>query len=297
MESSGPARSGPTRCRTTHAPLIGSKCSAPGRTMRPETRCGTCGRAACMSSRTASLHIELPKIFGTQVLEVFLQLVGRHLVRWLGQRFRGSLPFLEQKRGEEIFLGKDRRFESERDRDAVRRTRVYMHRAGVAGNVKLRVKSAVLDFGNVDTAQCAAHADDEILAEVVRERPLALELVHLDHDRFRLRLPDPYRKQPGSALLLKYHNVGVGGAVETKAHHFDFDELHQMKLTLWPESGKAGHQGRPAFLTPFAAERCYRPSTAFRSSDTRSRRSHVKSMPFPFFFGVRPKCPYDDVGL
>ena len=172
-----------------------------------------------------------------------------------------------------------------------------MHGAGFARDVKLRVESAVLDLRNVDAAQSATHADDEILAEVVGERALALELVHLDHDGFRLRLSDPDRKQPGTALLLKDHNVGVGGAVETKAHHFDFDELHEMKLTLWPESGKAGHQGRPAFLTPFAAERCYRPSTAFRSSDTRSRRSHVKSVPFPFFFGVRPKCPYDDVGL
>ena len=35
-------------------------------------------------------------------------------LRRLGQGFRKGLPFLEQKRGEETFLGEDRRFESER---------------------------------------------------------------------------------------------------------------------------------------------------------------------------------------
>ena len=79
--------------------------------MRPDTCWGSDGRAACNRSRTASLHIELPKIFGTQVLEVFLQLLGRHLVRGFGQSFRRSLPFLEQKGGEKTLLGKDRRLE------------------------------------------------------------------------------------------------------------------------------------------------------------------------------------------
>src|ERR1700720_4731914 len=191
MESSGPALSGPTRCRTTHAPLTGSMRWPPGRTIRPDTCCGTDGSAACRTSRTASLHIELPKIFGSQVLEVLLQLISRHLVRRLGQRFRRGLPFLEQKRGEETLLREDRRFESERDRDAVGGTRVDVHRAGVSRDVKLRVKSTVLDLGNVDAPESATHADDQILAEVMGERPLALELVHLDHDRFRFRLSDP----------------------------------------------------------------------------------------------------------
>ena len=35
----------------------------------------------------------------------------------------------------------------------------------------------------------------------------------------------------------------------------------------------------------------YRASTAFLRSATRSRRSQVKSVPFPFFLGERPKCP------
>ncbi len=73
----------------------------------------------------------------------------------------------------------------------------------------------------------AAHADDKILAEVVGERALALELVHLDHDRFSFGLSDPDWQKPGSALLLQDHDVGVRGPVETKAHHFDFDELHK----------------------------------------------------------------------
>src|SRR5688500_6863565 len=134
--------------------------------------------------------------------------------------------------------------------------------------MQLREKSAVLDLRDVDPAKGTTHPDYEILAEVVSERALALELVHLDHDRFGLGLADPDWEQPRPTLLLKDHHVGVGGAVETEPHHFDFDELHEIKLTT-----RTGQ----------------RPSTAFRSSATRSSRSHVKSVPFPFFFGARPK--------
>ncbi len=65
-----------------------------------------------MKSRAASLHIELPKIFGPQILEVLLQLLGGHLLRRFGQGFRRGLAFLEQERREEILLSVDRRFES-----------------------------------------------------------------------------------------------------------------------------------------------------------------------------------------
>jgi len=77
----------------------------------------------------------------------------------------------------------------------------------------------------------AAQPDDEILAQIVSKRTLALELVHLDHDRLRLGLSDPDRQQARSALLLKYHHIGVGRPVETEAHDFDFYELHKIKLT------------------------------------------------------------------
>src|SRR3954463_10198913 len=99
VESSGPARSGPTRCRTTHALGTGSILRTPGRTMRPDT-CwgmdGADGRAACISSRTARLHVELPKIFRAQVLQVFLQLLGRHLLRGLRDGFRSILALREE---------------------------------------------------------------------------------------------------------------------------------------------------------------------------------------------------------
>ncbi len=92
--------------------------------------------------------------------------------------------------------------------------------------MQLSVEGAVLNLGDVDAAQRAAHADDEILAKVVGERPLALELVHLDHDRLGFGLPDPDREQSRPSLLLENHHVGVGGPVETQPHHFDFDKLH-----------------------------------------------------------------------
>src|SRR6185503_4237219 len=132
--------------------------------MRPETCCGSEGRAACSSSRTASLHIELPKVFWPQVLEVFLQLLRGHLLGWLRERFRRRLAFLEQKRREQTLLSEDGRLESQRDGDAVGRPYIAVDRFGVARDVQLRVKRAVLHFGDVDPAQRAAHADDEILA-------------------------------------------------------------------------------------------------------------------------------------
>src|SRR6185437_3595861 len=104
----GPARSGPTRCNTTQAPAIGSISLAPGRTIRPDTCCGSEGMAACNISRTAKLHVELPKVFRPQVLEVLLQLLGRHLFGRLGKGLRWRLPFFQQQGSEEALLGEDR---------------------------------------------------------------------------------------------------------------------------------------------------------------------------------------------
>src|SRR4051812_27660072 len=160
--------------------------------MRPETLCGDEGSAACSSSRAASLHIELPKVFGAHVLEVFFQLLRRHLVAGrFGERLRRGLAFLEKERGEQGFLREDRSFEAQRDRDAVGRPSVDMHGARTARDVQLRVKSAVLHLRDVYAAKSSTQADDEVLTEIVGERPLALELVHLDHDRLCLWLPDP----------------------------------------------------------------------------------------------------------
>src|SRR2546423_5363546 len=90
---------------------------------------------------------------------------------------------------------------------------------------------AFSSFGIVAPPQSSTHPDYEILAEVVGEGSLALELVHVDHDRLGFGLSDPDREKPSAALLLKNHDVGVGGAIEPEAHHFDFDELHENKLT------------------------------------------------------------------
>src|ERR1700738_4375394 len=212
-------------------PLTGFMLCVPGRTMRPETCCCVAGRAACKKSRTANLHIELPKVFGAHVLEVLFQLLRGHFVRWLGERLRGSLALLQEERGEQTFLGEDRRLESERDRDAVRGTGVDVHGARAARDVQLRVEGPILDLRDVHTSQCASHSDDEILAEIVGKWPLWLELVHLDYDRLRLGLPDPDRQQARSALLLQYHHIGVGGSVQTQSHDFDLYELHEFKVT------------------------------------------------------------------
>src|SRR5689334_18763458 len=97
-------------------------CFEPGRTIRPETCWGAEESATCNSSRPARLHIELPKVFGTQVLEVFLQLLGGHFVRRLGQSFGRGLAVFEEERSQKTFLRVDRRLEPQRNRDAVRRT-------------------------------------------------------------------------------------------------------------------------------------------------------------------------------
>src|SRR3954469_6777000 len=114
---------------------------------------GADGSAACSSSRAARLHIELPKIFRPQVLQIFLELVGRHLLRRLRDRLRRGLAFLKEQRGQQALLRVDRRLEAERDGDTVRRTGVDVHSARGPGDVKLRVERAVLHLGYVDASK------------------------------------------------------------------------------------------------------------------------------------------------
>jgi len=61
--------------------------------------------------------------------------------------------------------------------------------------------------GDLHALQRSSHTDDEALAEVVGERTHALDVVHLHHDGFRLRLTDPDGQQPLAVALLEDHDV------------------------------------------------------------------------------------------
>jgi len=141
------------------------------------------------------------------------------------------LRFLEEQSREQSVLRENRGLEAERDGNAVGGPRIDAHRAGGPCDMELRVEGLVLHLGDVNPPEGAAQTQNETLAEVVGERPLALQLVHLDDDGLRLGLADPDRQQPGAALLLKNYHIRVGRPVEAEAHYFDFHQLHEIKLT------------------------------------------------------------------
>src|SRR5262245_8732696 len=93
-ESSGPARSGPTRCTTTHCPATGTGPWRVPRTTVPSSRFGEplgpplCGRGSPgLPPFTKRSQIELAEVLGAQILEILLELLGAQLRR-IGGRGR-----------------------------------------------------------------------------------------------------------------------------------------------------------------------------------------------------------------
>jgi hypothetical protein len=282
--------------------------------------------------------LNFPKSSGTQVLQVRLELLRVERLR-LGALARGGrrrrgrrgveLPrlhvllglvvVLARRQREQRLLREDRRLEAERDGDRVRRTRVDLDHALRPADVQLGVVRPLLDLGDLHAAQRTAEAKDERLAEVVRERALALDVVHLHDDGLRLGLPDPDREHAGAALLLQDDHVRVRGAVEAESlnDHFDHrdgsgevrgegaaggDASGKAPRDASPHNVPAGTAGVPADRARGAVRR--RSAHAARSASAMSVRSQVKrvascvpGVPPSLRWklnasGVRPKCPY-----
>src|SRR5690349_151899 len=192
-ESSGPARSEPTRWSTTRTPAIGrgplaSPCITTPSTRRvsaPLAVAGGCARAATATStaqrpangrrrRRRALRgmvrrnseVELPEIFGPQILEILFQLIGTELTRircscW---RARFVALILDLDRREQSLAREDRRGQAQRDGDGVRRPRVDLHDVVAAVDVQLRVVGVLLDASDLDAAERAAEPEDHVLA-------------------------------------------------------------------------------------------------------------------------------------
>src|SRR6185312_14348368 len=123
----------------------------------------------------------------------------------------------------ERLLCEDRRSQTQRDRDAVRRARVDVEHVLAAIEVQLGVVRVLLHLRDLHPLERRAHADDQPLAQVVCEWPRRLDLLHFHHDRLGLRLPDPDGQEPLAFFLLENHHVRIRHAVQPEPGHFDFD--------------------------------------------------------------------------
>src|SRR6185437_598435 len=229
-------------------------------------------RASYRPPAKARSQVELAEIFGPKMLEIFLQLLGaqlRRVARHAGQverlRVFAVVGVLFDEH-EQRFAGKDRGVRSERDRDRVGRPRVDADDPPIALEMQLAKVGVALHSSDLHSTHRGAEPEDERLAEIVRQRPRSLDVVHLHHDRLGLRLSDPDRQQPLASLLLQYYHVRLRSRIDAETRHYDFN--HRMT-------------------------RLYR--TARRNAAARSVRSHVNvvadDLPLPIFFGVRPKWP------
>src|SRR4029077_12995130 len=127
-------------------------------------------------------RVELAEILRPEVLEVFLE-----LLRAQSRAFTGALRRREGLRVRliSVFLGpheervgrEDGRVETQRDRDRVGRPGIDPRDRSTALEMQLAEVGVVFDVRDLDAPQRGAKADDEILAEVMRHRPLALDLL------------------------------------------------------------------------------------------------------------------------
>src|SRR5512138_2330029 len=176
----------------TTIPGTGTSPVIAGRTTRPSTvdagdapvldaRSWACSGATAASTRARSaqpsLRIELPEVFGAEVLKVGLELIGGELGRigLAGLRLLGVLAdarclvavlLLLGRLDHELVGGVDRRGEPQGDGDAVGRARVDVHERLTALDLKLGVVSALLDARDVDTLELGAHPDDQVAHEI-----------------------------------------------------------------------------------------------------------------------------------
>jgi hypothetical protein len=92
-----------------------------------------------------------------------------------------------------------------------------------AEEVQLREVGVLLDARDLHAPEHATEADDDALAEIMRQRARALDVLHLHHDRLRFRLPDPDRQQPFSLSFAEDHDEALVALVHAEARDDDFD--------------------------------------------------------------------------
>src|SRR5213593_3067781 len=213
-------------CRTAQAPASG-RATGPPRSTRPETTtpCATTSplphsTRTARTAKTATLRRELPEVFRIEVLEVGLQ---RIRVERPSAGLAARLPRLDRREREQALAREDRRLEPERHRDRVRGAGVDLDHRIAAVDVELGVIRVVLDLGDDDLPEIRAQAEDDLLQEIVRERPSELHPRQLHRDRARLRRPDPDREHPLPFLFLQDDDRRVRRAVEAQMRDANLD--------------------------------------------------------------------------
>src|SRR5688572_32093591 len=272
----GPELSVPTRWIVTTSPGTGASPVTTGRTTRPSTidggvraagargpSCAGSGAAAAsarQATNRASLRIELPEVFGAQVLKVGLELIGGELrgigpglVRLVGRladtrRVAAVVLVVLRRLDQQVVGGVDRRSEPQRDGDAVRRPGIDVDQRLAALDLQLGVVRALLDARDVDALELRPHPEDQVANEIVREGAHALHVVHVPHDRFGLGLADPDGEETRSSALLQHDDVGVRRAVqpEPRDDHFDHASIYPIRVSWFDAGGGVVSRARRA---------------------------------------------------
>src|SRR2546427_12818426 len=127
-----------TRCSTTQA-RASAVPSGPPCTTQPETttRCARRSPPAppTRQARGSALRRELAEGFRVEALEGRLELVG---IERFGAGLAAGLAGLDRREREQVLGREDRRLESQRDRDGIRRPRVDLNHRVSAVDVELR---------------------------------------------------------------------------------------------------------------------------------------------------------------
>src|SRR5690606_16193778 len=196
-----------------------------------------------MDSRTRpASRGELSEVFRPQVLQVLLQLLRPHLCLTLfgaaGSSSRWKVGFRILRHAREQYITRqDRRAESQCNCNGVRWPRVDLHRLISALQVQLGKVGALYHSGYLNALQRCSHAHDEALAQIVSKRALPPNLIELQCNGLRLRLPDPDWQHAVSIPLLEDHYVTVRRAVQTEPgdrHLHHRGGLHRYRLASTP---------------------------------------------------------------
>src|ERR1700732_2119991 len=93
----------------------------------------------------------------------------------------------------------------------------------VPADQQLGKVGVLLNRADHHPAEITAKAHQNLLQEIVSERPLRLHALKLHGDGTGFCRTDPDGQHPGAFLLPQNHNWSVGGPVQTEMCHRDFD--------------------------------------------------------------------------
>src|SRR5688572_3255065 len=152
--------------RMTRPPAAARGCCAASGTVGASA--ATASSVSAAAARCRRSGIELAEILGIELLEVLLEPLG--VEGGIGGGFIG----LDSALVEQAVAGEDRRVESEREGDAVARSRVHLEDLVLAADEELREVGVLLHRADHHPPEIPAESYDHLLEEVVRERPLRL---------------------------------------------------------------------------------------------------------------------------